>query len=1521
MTLTNVFRRLMLAGLLLLVSSDVGRADEKSVLYVSPRGNDRWSGRLPAPDDTQQDGPLATLIGARDAIRRMRKENRLTGAVDVMLLDGTYRLAEPLVLTAEDSGGAESPVTWTAFPGHHPVLSGARTVDGWKPYQGKIQQTQIPQAAEGKWTFRQIFHRGQRQPRARWPNPDPADPHYSGWAFIESEAANDPHPNSHQFSSTQPPRLWAHPGQAELNVFPWYCWVNDIIPVRSADTGRQTVSLTRGPRFSMPLMPGNRFRVENMLEELDQPGEWCLRTDTGTLYFWPPDELRPGDVAAPVIDTLIELRGTADAPVRGVTIRGLSLTETRTPFPDDAHENFHSPTKRGAAISLEHCDGCRIEGNRLLMLGGDGVRLQGPNAHNEVIANEIGHTGGAGVVLVSLDKEGNAGDTPDFENQETLRRHSSRYPKLIRNVVSDNTIHHCGYFKKNCGGVHLYAINSIDNRFDHNQIHDMSDKGMVMQDGFGRYVVEYNDMHDLGLEIADTGGIMVNRWFVLDDDPELSRGAIIRFNRIRNCVGCGAYAETRHPKGEGDGTTADGRIWTPYYTWGIYFDNSGRKNTVFGNIVIGTVLGGVSLPVGNPRDNLVENNILVGSSGNQLDLRLSGANNRFRRNILYYTDPRAMLLAASGTTGQAVAECDENLYFLATGGEPKVRGAGSLSDWRKLGFDRNSVVADPRFVDSAKGDYRLQPESPAWRLGFQPIPMEQFGPRMPVQAANREPTPAEPVNELSDVGSAQAEWFPSVPVTVLAGETDAIEPLAIRTNTGALLVAAESRAKGSVLLARSDDGGASWQAAVEIARTADGRPLGGANRVSAGSGGTLASGRLVLALHEWNEQPGNVTWIEEKPVGTHHYSWSGFRRRSTLRVLKSDDQGRTWNPATCSLEGGPIAPAAMGKVFVSDNVAWMPVFGPADEQEMDAALSGAGLMRSDDGGASWRFSHWMARANVKQQIAYGPGEITVLPNGTWLGMLQANHRRPGDYARPRISRTVSSDGGRTWSAPTATLLGPRPTLAQLDRGQLMVGTRQDRGIIFNILLNAGTDLLYQDQLWETIWYEGGERGGLNLLKLDDDSLIATHHWMDPTHLSRCEIRSQLVKRRPEFRTPLPETSPQAPRDEEWVMAEAFQVPDIAAAPGGTKAQTLLKLKSGDWIAIGMATVIEGTGAHGFSNKDFVTVRAPALNGPWKKVGELTPLADVVGDATGSNMPRPMMQTRSGRLLLPVTHGAWNSADRDMNLLYSDNDGATWGSVGLLGKQLGMRLLSSAQRIEQLADGQLLWILQVGRDDWQPAKGNLLCVTSTDDGVSWQPLTWFGRAHDKHYAGLPSGRNSFIRTPEGQLLKTTAGHWLGMYREERGSLVPGGRQGDPVGMANLMLTRSEDGRHWTPAFGFLGVEPDMAVLPGGAILAAYREDNLATAWLSYDHGRTWQWQTDFCEVPWRRAAIEAHGQWPPGGEAAVRVLDDTTAVTICESGLLPTGKRLPKGFEGTKELHGRLQVRFFRRVRVADPNAN
>ncbi|MCK4624241.1 MAG: right-handed parallel beta-helix repeat-containing protein, partial [Phycisphaerae bacterium] len=88
-------------------------------------------------------------------------------------------------------------------------------------------------------------------------------------------------------------------------------------------------------------------------------------------------------------------------------------------------------------------------------------------------------------------------------------------------------------------------------------------------------------------------------------------------------------------------------------------------------------------------------------------------------------------------TKDRVVNCDYNLYYDSTGGPILMSGQmpeggkdHSLEAWKKaLGgkFDQHSVVADPMFIDPAKRDYRLKPDSPALKLGFKPIDTSKIG--------------------------------------------------------------------------------------------------------------------------------------------------------------------------------------------------------------------------------------------------------------------------------------------------------------------------------------------------------------------------------------------------------------------------------------------------------------------------------------------------------------------------------------------------------------------------------------------------------------------------------------------------------------------------------------------------------------------------------------------------------------------------------------------------------------------------
>ncbi|HUV66635.1 MAG TPA: hypothetical protein VMW24_22300, partial [Sedimentisphaerales bacterium] len=139
-------------------------------LHVCIEGRDGWSGTLAQPNAGRTDGPLATLTGARDAIRRLKSRGPLAEPVRVIVADGTYALAGPLVLTHLDSGTQACPISYEAASGAKPVFTGGRSITRFRQGPDGLWEARLPEVASGEWYFEQLFVNGRRAVRARTPN-------------------------------------------------------------------------------------------------------------------------------------------------------------------------------------------------------------------------------------------------------------------------------------------------------------------------------------------------------------------------------------------------------------------------------------------------------------------------------------------------------------------------------------------------------------------------------------------------------------------------------------------------------------------------------------------------------------------------------------------------------------------------------------------------------------------------------------------------------------------------------------------------------------------------------------------------------------------------------------------------------------------------------------------------------------------------------------------------------------------------------------------------------------------------------------------------------------------------------------------------------------------------------------------------------------------------------------------------------------------------------------------------------
>jgi hypothetical protein len=222
--------------------------------YVSPTGEDRNPGT--------KDKPFATVACARDAVRKL-VAGGLTEPVTVVLADGVYEQAAPLVLGPEDSGTAEHAITYRGAPGPVAVLSGGRRITGWTKGKDEVWQTTVPGVKEGQWYFRQLWVNGRRAVRARTPNLG-AKP--SGLQLKGAKLSQDLKSHTYQFAPGVL-KEWRNLAEVEAVVVGnWEITRKFFASVDAASGAAQMAGPHARPHDAIGPAPGRWFHIENALE-------------------------------------------------------------------------------------------------------------------------------------------------------------------------------------------------------------------------------------------------------------------------------------------------------------------------------------------------------------------------------------------------------------------------------------------------------------------------------------------------------------------------------------------------------------------------------------------------------------------------------------------------------------------------------------------------------------------------------------------------------------------------------------------------------------------------------------------------------------------------------------------------------------------------------------------------------------------------------------------------------------------------------------------------------------------------------------------------------------------------------------------------------------------------------------------------------------------------------------------------------------------------------------------------------
>lgn len=686
-------------------------------IYVSPAGNDTNAG-------TKQE-PVKSFTKAQELARKTPANQ----SVDVIFTDGMYYLPETVKFTAADSKTSNATITYRAEHEGKAIISGGSLLHvDWQLWERGIYKAHVPNQVE----IDQLYINGKRQRMARFPNAIVGKNVFDTWELSHNTVADT------ATNPLTPKRIasWKNPEGGFIHAMHNALWgdMHWLITGKNTDG---TLKYEGGWQNNRPSAMHPLYQmVENIFEELDTVGEWFYKADEQTLYYKPDaaTNLKIAKVEIVRLRHLIEFNGSKQAPIRNINLKGFVFRHTARTFMDNKEPLLRSDwtVYRGGAIVYNGAENCSISDCEFDQVGGNTVFVNNYNRKITIRGCYIHHSGANGIAFVGdpatvrnpLFRYGNQ----NFKDlDKTPGPKEDNFPEDC--LVEDCLITMTGRDEKQTAPIHISMSHKI--RVNHCSIYDVPRAGININEGtFGGHIIENNDVFNTVLETGDHGSF--NSWgrdrfwtpeinetvAEVAKEPKMPFWDMLEPNILRH------------------------NRWRCDHGWDIDLDDGSTQYRIYNNLLL---RGGLKMREGY--DRIATNNIIINNSLHP-HVWYQHSGDVFKNNIVFMAYRPAIMNKSIADNGKWGKELDYNFF---------VSNEENMNRYSMNACDNHSINGDPLFIDTAKGDFRVKPNSHVLKLGFKNFSLTDFGVRKPALKAIAK-TPQIPEVSITDDFISEKKW-------------------------------------------------------------------------------------------------------------------------------------------------------------------------------------------------------------------------------------------------------------------------------------------------------------------------------------------------------------------------------------------------------------------------------------------------------------------------------------------------------------------------------------------------------------------------------------------------------------------------------------------------------------------------------------------------------------------------------------------------------------------------------------------